>query len=154
MLTRKQQELLLYITREVSASGVSPSFDEMKDAINLKSKSGVHRLVSALEERGFIRRLANRARAIEILKHLDGSAYSENGKMTYGSALKEETEPFIYAPTTAVRDLIEVPLLGRIAAGTPIEAISTPHYNMDIPCLLYTSPSPRDGLLSRMPSSA
>jgi repressor LexA len=109
MLTRKQSELLTYIQARLAESGVSPSFEEMKDALALKSKSGVHRLISALEERGFIRRLPNRARALEILKMPDGQA---------GAAAN------LKAPTPqAANDVIDLPLHGRIAAGMPIEAL-------------------------------
>jgi len=111
MLTRKQHELLCYINDHLGQTGVSPSFEEMKDALELKSKSGVHRLISALEERGFIRRLANRARALEVVRMPDA-------KTGIGS------KPA--APVTlpqAANDIVELPLHGRIAAGTPIEAL-------------------------------
>ena len=109
MLTRKQHELICFIDDRLSATGVSPSFEEMKDALDLKSKSGVHRLISALEERGFLRRLPNRARALEVLK------------------MPERAEAKKPAPKTIARpepanDTIEIPLHGRIAAGVPIEA--------------------------------
>jgi repressor LexA len=109
MLTRKQHELLLYIDGRLAETGVSPSFEEMKDALDLKSKSGVHRLISALEERGFIKRLANRARALEVLKvpEMKGTAAPK--------------APVL--PPRAANDIIDVPLHGRIAAGTPIEAL-------------------------------
>jgi repressor LexA len=115
MLTRKQHELLLYIHRHLGETGVSPSFEEMKDALDLKSKSGVHRLISALEERGFIRRLANRARALEVLKLPDGRAAGAP------VAANDSGAP----PRTALpaNDVLEIPLHGRIAAGTPIEAL-------------------------------
>jgi len=112
MLTRKQHELLLYIHERLSATGVSPSFEEMKDALDLKSKSGVHRLISALEERGFIRRLANRARALEVLRMPD----------TKGPAVAEGRDAYTPPPRPA-NDMLEIPLHGRIAAGTPIEAL-------------------------------
>ncbi len=113
MLTRKQHELLRYISDRLGETGVSPSFEEMKDALELKSKSGVHRLISALEERGFIRRLANRARALEILKmpEMKADAGSPSGARA----------PI--APPLAANDVIELPLHGRIAAGMPIEAL-------------------------------
>ena len=111
MLTAKQHELLSFINRRLGETGISPSFDEMREALELKSKSGVHRLISALEERQFIRRLPNRARALEILKMPDLAV----------------TKPApIVAPTrirAAANDLIEIPMHGRIAAGTPIEAL-------------------------------
>jgi repressor LexA len=110
MLTAKQHELLLFINDRLNQSGISPSFDEMREALDLKSKSGVHRLISALEERGFIRRLPNRARALEILK-LPESAIP---------AAAAAPRPAVPA---AANDTIEIPLHGRIAAGTPIEAL-------------------------------
>ena len=112
MLTRKQHELLLYIDKHLSETGVSPSFEEMKDALDLKSKSGVHRLISALEERGFIRRLPNRARALEVLKVPETKAASPVGS---GAPLR--------VPQAANDAIIDLPLHGRIAAGTPIEAL-------------------------------
>jgi repressor LexA len=110
MLTSKQRELLLFIDQRLKSSGISPSFDEMREALELKSKSGVHRLISALEERGFIRRLPNRARALEVLKAPE---------VQPGAAARA-------APRTmpvAANDSIDIPLHGRIAAGTPIEAL-------------------------------
>jgi repressor LexA len=109
MLTRKQHELLLYIDARLAETGVSPSFEEMKDALDLKSKSGVHRLISALEERGFIRRLPNRARALEVLKMPE----------TRAAAPKSPVQ----VPQAANDSVVELPLHGRIAAGTPIEAL-------------------------------
>ena len=113
MLTRKQHELLLYINERLSETGVSPSFEEMKEALDLKSKSGVHRLISALEERGFIRRLANRARALEVLRMPDTRTSVPAGVGTGPAA----------APPRAANDILDIPLHGRIAAGTPIEAL-------------------------------
>jgi repressor LexA len=112
MLTAKQHELLKFINHRLAANGVSPSFDEMREALDLKSKSGVHRLISALEERGFIRRLPNRARALEVLKMPE----------TVAPALApvQAAKPVI---PSAANDTIEIPLHGRIAAGTPIEAL-------------------------------
>ena len=111
MLTRKQHELLLYIDGRLAETGISPSFEEMKDALDLKSKSGVHRLISALVERGFIRRLPNRARALEVLKMPEAKAATAGA----GAPL---------APLRAANDdVIDIPLHGRIAAGTPIEAL-------------------------------
>lgn len=112
MLTAKQRELLLFIDQRLGETGISPSFDEMREALALKSKSGVHRLISALEERGFIRRLPNRARALEVVK-LPESA-------TPASATVTPLRPVAPAPAN---DTIEIPLHGRIAAGTPIEAL-------------------------------
>lgn len=115
MLTRKQKELLDYLTAHVEAHDVPPSFDEMRDALGLASKSGIHRLVSGLEERGYIRRLANRARAIEILKPASG-ALSDVSRAVAKAA-----------------DAVSLPLLGRIAAGTPIEALSDPSNQLEVP---------------------
>ena len=114
MLTRKQSELLEYLTTHLSINDVPPSFDEMRDALGLASISGIHRLVSGLEERGYIRRLPNRARAIEILRPAG--------------------EPSaIASAVAAAADIISLPLLGRIAAGTPIEALSDPTRQLEIP---------------------
>lgn len=121
MLTRKQHDLLFYIHDSLSSSGVSPSFEEMKEALDLKSKSGVHRLISALEERGFIRRLPNRARALEVVK------MPERGGQTRSVST---TNVVNLAPTqkgsrmaTPANDVLDIPLHGRIAAGMPIEAL-------------------------------
>jgi repressor LexA len=119
VLTRKQHELLCFINDRLSETGVSPSFEEMKEALDLKSKSGVHRLISALEERNFIRRLPNRARALEILRLPDAIKTP---------APPAEAKPNIQTPPSrtvpsAANDILEVPLHGRIAAGLPIEAL-------------------------------
>ena len=126
MLTAKQHELLLYIQRKLEETGISPSFEEMKDALDLKSKSGVHRLISALEERGFIRRLPNRARALEVLRQ------PENVSASARPTPANDTVTTIGAQITPARarpepanDVIEVPLHGRIAAGMPIEALES-----------------------------
>jgi repressor LexA len=111
MLTRKQHELLTYIHEQLGETGVSPSFEEMKDALDLKSKSGVHRLISALEERGFLRRLPNRARALEIVKMPDVKA-----------GIASSPQP-LTPPQAANDQVIDLPLHGRIAAGMPIEAL-------------------------------
>lgn len=123
MLTRKQHELLRFIQTRLEDSGISPSFEEMKEALDLKSKSGVHRLISALEERGFIRRLPNRARALEVLRQPDdaGTKPVRTPAMA-GSATVSATEPPRSVPQAA-NDVIEIPLHGRIAAGVPIEAL-------------------------------
>jgi repressor LexA len=109
MLTAMQRELLFFIDSRLKESGISPSFDEMREALDLKSKSGVHRLISALEERGFIRRLPNRARALEVVK------VPETKSAT--------VVPMRPAAPAAANDTLEIPLHGRIAAGTPIEAL-------------------------------
>src|SRR4051795_10594502 len=111
MLTAKQRELLLFIDDRLRDSGISPSFDEMREALDLKSKSGVHRLISALEERGFIRRLPNRARALEVVK------LPEARPAAAGAAALRRAAP------VAANDTIDLALHGRIAAGTPIEAL-------------------------------
>jgi len=121
MLTAKQRELLQFITVRLEDSGVSPSFEEMKEALDLKSKSGVHRLISALEERGFIRRLPNRARALEVIRQPGDSVAAPRN-----AAPRDNVVPL--RPQTAARaepanDVIELPLHGRIAAGVPIEAL-------------------------------
>lgn len=118
MLTAKQQQLLSFIRHRLESNGVSPSFEEMKDALDLKSKSGVHRLISALEERGFIRRLPNRARALEIVKLPDAmNSVSANNKAPARESNVGRPLP------VAANDVIEIPLHGRIAAGVPIEAL-------------------------------
>ena len=123
MLTRKQHELITFIQNRLEASGISPSFEEMKEALDLKSKSGVHRLISALEERGFIRRLPNRARALEVIKTPEGSVTKSVPRVAANAndAMASLRSP---APRgTPANDVIELPLHGRIAAGMPIEAL-------------------------------
>ncbi|MEZ7813118.1 MAG: repressor LexA [Paracoccaceae bacterium] len=134
MLTRKQIELLDFIKQRLDADGVPPSFDEMKEALDLRSKSGIHRLITALEERGFIRRLAHRARALEILKLPE--AMERTGfapKLISGN----RTAAYRAAPTVQVNDrvvhAIELPVMGRIAAGTPIEAIAEISHHVAVP---------------------
>lgn len=122
MLTAKQHELLLFIQRKLEDTGISPSFEEMKDALDLKSKSGVHRLISALEERGFIRRLPNRARALEVLKQPENVNALATRPVAANDAVSQITMPPRSAPRPA-NDVIEIPLHGRIAAGMPIEAL-------------------------------
>lgn len=115
MLTKKQHELICFINDRLNETGVSPSFEEMKEALDLKSKSGVHRLISALEERQFLRRLPNRARALEVLK------MPERADSKRPAAAQAKPSNFRPAPEPA-NDVIEIPLHGRIAAGVPIEA--------------------------------
>ena len=123
MLTRKQHDLLTFINDRLSETGVSPSFEEMKEALDLKSKSGVHRLISALEERNFIRRLPNRARALEILRLPDAMKAKPAPKAgTSGAAVVPLKAPAAATPSAA-NDVLEIPLHGRIAAGMPIEAL-------------------------------
>jgi repressor LexA len=118
MLTAKQHELLLFIQRKLEETGISPSFEEMKEALDLKSKSGVHRLISALEERGFIRRLPNRARALEVLRQPENVATRKPAN---------DVAPAVAPPRMPepANDVIEIPLHGRIAAGVPIEALES-----------------------------
>lgn len=123
MLTRKQHELIRFIQTRLEESGVSPSFEEMKEALDLKSKSGVHRLISALEERGFIRRLPNRARALEVLKQPEDVATRAPRAANANSAAAVIRPP--EARPAPANDVIEIPLHGRIAAGMPIEALES-----------------------------
>lgn len=116
MLTRKQHELICFINDRLSESGVSPSFEEMKEALDLKSKSGVHRLISALEEREFIRRLPNRARALEVLRMPERAEARKKASSTTASV------PNVRDLPPPANDVVEIPLHGRIAAGVPIEA--------------------------------
>lgn len=122
MLTRKQHELIRFIQVKLEETGVSPSFEEMKEALDLKSKSGVHRLISALEERGFIRRLPNRARALEVLKQPEDVSSKAPARMADNVVTLKRPEPARAAPAN---DVIEIPLHGKIAAGMPIEAMET-----------------------------
>jgi len=132
MLTRKQHELLTFIQTRLEDSGISPSFEEMKDALDLKSKSGVHRLISALEERGFIRRLPNRARALEVLRQPDSSVLRPASRAAANSNLANSNPAGNVVQSTMraqpsrpepANDVIVIPLHGRIAAGMPIEAL-------------------------------
>ncbi|MBA4080044.1 MAG: repressor LexA [Erythrobacter sp.] len=121
MLTAKQRELIVFIQQRLEETGISPSFEEMKEALDLKSKSGVHRLISALEERGFLRRLPNRARALEVIR--------EPGDTTPARSSSTASDNVVAMPATrvpqreAANDVVELPLHGRIAAGAPIEAL-------------------------------
>ena len=135
MLTRKQLDLLNYINKHLNKDGIPPSFDEMKEALDLRSKSGIHRLITALEERGFIRRLAHRARAIEIVKLPD--SLETNNKVTKLSrvsaknpARNEDVNPRTLSDSVHASEL---PVMGRIAAGVPIEAISQISHNVAVP---------------------
>ena len=124
MLTKKQFELLLFINERLKETGVSPSFDEMKEALNLKSKSGIHRLITALEERGFIKRLAHRARALDVIKLPDSMSTS------LAAPSRAATPP----PPAANDDRsVSVPVMGRIAAGTPIEALQEEVNQISVP---------------------
>lgn len=142
MLTRKQHELLLFIHRHLSDQGVSPSFDEMKDALRLKSKSGIHRLITGLEERGFIRRLPHRARALEVTRlpdDLERAAAPSLVPVAAGSRFAPNViqGDFSAALTGATprpeSESMQLPLYGRIAAGTPIEALRDHENFVDVP---------------------
>ncbi|MDP6013905.1 MAG: transcriptional repressor LexA [Alphaproteobacteria bacterium] len=131
MLTRKQYDLLLFINRRLEENGISPSFEEMKEALGLRSKSGVHRLITGLEERGFIRRLPHRARALEVLKAPEESGAA--AKATQEASANVVRPNFASKPVAAEASAVALPLFGRIAAGTPIEALSEPERTVDIP---------------------
>ena len=140
MLTRKQHELLMFIHERMKEAGIPPSFDEMKDALDLRSKSGIHRLITALEERGFIRRLPNRARALEVVKLPDSMNPSLGGrKARFEPSVIEGNLGRVAAPQPRQSldvDLsrpVTVPVMGRIAAGVPIEAIQTHSHSIMIP---------------------
>ena len=125
MLTRKQHELLMFIHERIKETGVSPSFDEMKEALDLASKSGIHRLITALEERGFLRRLPHRARALEVVKlpQQATTAAPPKGRQAFRPQLVEASEAPGSAPPAVANDTRELPVLGRIAAGTPSTAM-------------------------------
>ena len=141
MLTRKQYELLRFINERLKEAGVPPSFDEMKDALDLRSKSGIHRLITALEERGFIRRLPNRARAIEVIKLPElGAAPAGTVRRGFTPSVIEGTlgkvRPSVGSNSGADDDngrIVAVPVMGRIAAGTPIEALQTRSHTISMP---------------------
>lgn len=133
MLTKKQLELLEFIHQRMKKDGVPPSFDEMKIALDLRSKSGIHRLITALEERGFIRRLAHRARAIEIIRLPDSLGHDSGG---FTPRVIEGNKPDSSRPANTepmVMTAVELPVMGRIAAGVPIEAISQVSHQVAVP---------------------
>jgi repressor LexA len=144
MLTRKQQELLLFIHERMKESGIPPSFDEMKDPLDLASKSGIHRLITALEERGFIRRLPNRARALEVIKLPDAYSPSLQPRRGFSPTVVEGSLGKQPAPTTppqrvaapqpeVLSSSVSVPVMGRIAAGVPISAIQNNTHDITVP---------------------
>ena len=118
MLTKKQKNLLLYINKKIRSTGISPSYEEMKNSLNLKSKSGIHRLITALEERGFIKRLAHKARALEVLKLPEAASANDIYNSFSPSVIKGGLDS-----SNHKNKVNEIPVLGKIAAGTPIEAI-------------------------------
>jgi len=128
MLTKKQKNLLLYINKKIRSTGISPSYDEMRSSLNLKSKSGIHRLISALEERGFIRRLAHKARALEVLKLPETASAND----IYNSFSPSVIKGGLHTENIK-KNINEVPILGKIAAGTPIEAIQNEISKVAIP---------------------
>jgi len=128
MLTKKQKNLLLFINKTLRATGVSPSYEEMKDSLNLKSKSGIHRLISALEERGFIRRLAHKARALEVIKLPETASANDIYNSFSPSVIRGGLD------TESINtNEIEIPVLGKIAAGTPVEAIQNEIARIPLP---------------------
>ena len=139
MLTRKQRELLMFIHERLKETGVPPSFDEMKEALDLASKSGIHRLITALEERGFIRRLPNRARALEVLRLPDSIAPGLNAARRFSPSVIEGSLGKAPARVPAASNdddenaSISVPVMGRIAAGVPIEAIQHQTHSIAVP---------------------
>src|ERR1043166_573124 len=159
MLTKKQSELLMFINRRLNEQGVSPSFEEMKEALGLKSKSGIHRLISGLEERGFIRRLPHRARALEVMKRPEEMSIGDapppgvsapplgaGGDALAGGARCSPTvirgdcrAALPGAPTAAEAEAVELPLYGRIAAGTPITALRDQDTTVGVPASLLGS---------------
>ena len=128
MLTKKQKNLLVFINKKIRSTGVSPSYEEMKNSLNLKSKSGIHRLITALQERGFIKRLAHKARALEVLKLPETASANDIYNSFSPSVIKGGLDT-----TNAKKSINEVPVLGKIAAGTPIEAIQNEVSRVAIP---------------------
>ncbi|CAN7428277.1 transcriptional repressor LexA [Rhizobium sp. LjRoot30] len=150
MLTRKQQELLLFIHERMKESGVPPSFDEMKDALELASKSGIHRLITALEERGFIRRLPNRARALEVIKLPEAYSPAPQPRRGFSPSVIEgslgKPQPVAAVPSKPVKSAadsnphsVSVPVMGRIAAGVPISAIQNNTHEIVVPAEMISS---------------
>jgi repressor LexA len=154
MLTKKQYELLMFINRRLAQDGVSPSFEEMKDALGLKSKSGIHRLISGLEERGFIRRLPHRARALEVMKRPEEMSIGEAASPIPDAVEEPLTGRSRFSPTVirgdfksalpgapaaAEAEAVELPLYGRIAAGTPITALRDQDNTVGVPASLLGS---------------
>ena len=144
MLTEKQKELLLFIHERMQERGVPPSFDEMKDALDLKSKSGIHRLITALVERGFIRRLPHRARAIEVIKLPENETAGAQKKVGFQPSVIAGSLPpksSLAPPPSQIIDArtVSVPVMGRIAAGTPISAIQNHTHDIAVPPDLLTN---------------
>ena len=129
MLTKKQKNLLLFINKKLRSSGISPSYEEMKDSLNLKSKSGIHRLISALEERGFIKRLAHKARALEVIKLPETASAND----IYNSFSPSVIKGGLDETNSKNNDGVDLPVLGNIAAGTPVEAIQNEVTRIPLP---------------------
>ena len=129
MLTKKQKNLLLFINKKLRSTGVSPSYEEMKESLNLKSKSGIHRLISALEERGFIKRLAHKARALEVIKLPETASAND----IYNSFSPSVIKGGLDEENLNNSNDIEIPVLGKIAAGTPVEAIQNEVSRIPLP---------------------
>lgn len=138
MLTGKQHELLCFIQDRLEESGVSPSFEEMKEALGLKSKSGIHRLITALEERGYLRRLPNRARALEVLKLPEGGIEKSEQADNVVNIMSARSRKPELTPVPTNDDIMTIPMHGRIAAGAPIEAIEG-HEQLSVPAALLGS---------------
>ena len=140
MLTRKQYALLMFIDQRLRATGISPSFDEMKDALDLKSKSGIHRLITGLEERGFIRRLAHRARAREVVKLPENDDHMPAPSAKFSPTVIQGSFSLAgAAPVASNADAVSLPLYGKIAAGTPIEALRDHSSTIEVPASLLGS---------------
>nr|WP_316654079.1 transcriptional repressor LexA [uncultured Gellertiella sp.] len=147
MLTRKQQELLFFIHERMKESGIPPSFDEMKDALDLASKSGIHRLITALEERGFIRRLPNRARALEVIKLPEAYQPASQPRRGFSPSVIEgslgKPQPVAPAPVKPLpandSNTVSIPMMGRIAAGVPISAIQNNTHEISVPAEMLAS---------------
>lgn len=137
MLTKKQSELLRYIHERLKETGVPPSFDEMKDALDLRSKSGIHRLIMALEERGFIRRLPNRARALEVLRLPESSTPATPRAGRFAPSVIEgnlgKSRPVAAGDSGDANQIVAIPVMGRIAAGTPISALQSRSHSIALP---------------------
>ena len=139
MLTRKQHELLTFIHEKLEATGISPSFEEMKEALDLRSKSGIHRLITALEERGFIRRLAHRARALEVIKLPEAKAAAKKPRSNVIEPNFKRRPEALVGAVAGADGVVEMPLWGKIAAGTPIEALQNNDRTVGFPASMLSS---------------
>ncbi|MGY8960915.1 MAG: transcriptional repressor LexA [Alphaproteobacteria bacterium] len=139
MLTRKQYDLLVYIQKRLTESGISPSFDEMKEALGLKSKSGIHRLIAGLEERGYIRRLAHKARALKLPENAESAGLGKRNGFSPTVISNDHYAPPSSTGKGEMGELVPLPLYGKIAAGTPIEAIRDQSTAVEVPASLLRS---------------